>query len=160
MPAHWYYDRAALQRDYGSITELVAPRPEHPDSILWRSTYRARNSRGEILHDQARYWGQRGVHYHQFLRAGENTLNLQLATLALRSIDERGGYDADDYLRRAATATPTSRSATGTSSIDTRRASIRASARRWRSTSAASRVRSRSPWRFPEDARRPWSTCA
>ena len=100
MPAHWYYDRAALRRDYGSITDLIAPRPEHPDSILWRSSYRARNAKGEILHDQARYWGKRGVHYHQFLRAGENTLNLQLATLALRSIDERSGYDADDYLRR------------------------------------------------------------
>ena len=43
------------------------------------------NARGEILHDQARYWGQRGVHYHQFLAAGENTLNYQLAAAAVRT---------------------------------------------------------------------------
>jgi ADP-ribosylglycohydrolase len=100
MPAHWYYDRAALRRDYGTITDLVAPRSQHPDSILWRSSYKARNPRGEILHDQKRYWGMRGVHYHQFLRAGENTLNLQLAALALEVIEDRGDYDADEYRNR------------------------------------------------------------
>ena len=36
MPAHWYYDRAALARDYGRITAFTAPKNPHPDSILWR----------------------------------------------------------------------------------------------------------------------------
>ena len=79
MPVHWYYDRAALARDYGRISSYLAPKNPHPDSILWRSSYTPLNERGDILHDQARYWGQRGVHYHQFLAAGENTLNFQLA---------------------------------------------------------------------------------
>lgn len=100
MPVHWYYDRTALARDYGRVTELVAPRNPHPDSILWRSSYAAPNTRGEILHDQAKFWGRRGVHYHQFLRAGENTLNLQLALELLASLRERGGYDREDYLAR------------------------------------------------------------
>jgi ADP-ribosylglycohydrolase len=100
MPAHWYYDRRALRSDYGTIRDLVEPLPMHPDSILWRSSYRAPNAKGEILHDQARYWGQRGVHYHQFLRAGENTLNLQLAALAVDLIRERGRYDANEYRDR------------------------------------------------------------
>jgi ADP-ribosylglycohydrolase len=100
MPVHWYYDRAAMARDYGRVTDLVAPRNPHADSILWRSSYAAPNAKGEILHDQAKYWGQRGIHYHQFLRAGENTLNMQLALELLCSLRERGGYDRDDYMRR------------------------------------------------------------
>ena len=100
MPAHWYYDRKALHRDYGHIVDYLAPRNPHPDSILWRSCYVAKNERGQILHGQARFWGQRGVHYHQNLAAGENTLNLQLARLLLDSLRENDGYDPDDYLER------------------------------------------------------------
>ena len=100
MPVHWYYDRAALGRDYGVVRGYMAPRNPHPDSILWRSEYTPLNERGDILHDQARDWGRRGIHYHQHLRAGENTLNLQLARVLLESLRARGGYDADDYLER------------------------------------------------------------
>ena len=100
MPVHWYYDRAALCRDYGIVRDYVAPRNPHPDSILWRSTYTPLNQRGDILHEQAQYWGQRGIHYHQFLRAGENTLNLQLGRVLIESLIACGGYDADDYLQR------------------------------------------------------------
>jgi len=100
MPVHWYYDRGALGRDYGRVTELSAPRNPHADSILWRSSYAAPNEKGEILHDQAKYWGRRGVHYHQFLRAGENTLNMQLALELLSSLRQCGGYDRGDYTRR------------------------------------------------------------
>lgn len=100
MPVHWYYNREALRRDYGRVTDYMAPKSPHPDSILWRSSYKAPNTKGEILHDQARYWGQKGVHYHQFLRAGENTLNLQLCSLLVSSLLEKGRYEASDYLER------------------------------------------------------------
>ena len=98
MPVHWYYDRAALARDYGQVVSYVAPKSPHPDSILWRSSYTALNERGDILHDQARYWGQRGVHYHQFLAAGENTLNFQLAARLYARTLRLGRYDADAWL--------------------------------------------------------------
>lgn len=100
MPVHWYHDRAALRRDYGVVRDYLAPRNPHPDSILWRSAYAPLNGRGDILHEQAQYWGQRGVHYHQFLSAGDNTLNLQLARVLVESLQERGGHDPEDYLRR------------------------------------------------------------
>ena len=100
MPVHWYYNRQALFNDYGRVTDFLAPRNPHPDSILWRSTYAAPNARGEILHDQARYWGQRGIHYHQFLMAGENTLNVKICRLLIESINQTGTYDADDFLAR------------------------------------------------------------
>lgn len=100
MPVHWYYDTLALQRDYGTVTDFVAPKNPHPDSILWRSSYRPLNEKGDILHDQSQYWGKRGVHYHQFLEAGENTLNLKLCTLLIESLHANKGYSADDYLKR------------------------------------------------------------
>jgi len=100
MPVHWYYDREALRAEYGEITGYLAPKSPHTGSILWRSEYNAANEKGEILHDQAVYWGRRGIHYHQFLRAGENTLNFQLATELVRLCEKNGGYDADAWLAR------------------------------------------------------------
>jgi ADP-ribosylglycohydrolase len=102
MPVHWYYNRKALYDDYGWVSDYLAPKNPHPDSILFRSSYTAPGPKGEILHDQASYWGREGTryHYHQFLQAGENTLNLKLCSLLIRSLNECGGYDAEDYLRR------------------------------------------------------------
>ncbi len=79
MPVHWYYDTQALQRDYGKITSYLKPRNPHPDSILWRSSFSSPNGVADILHDQRQYWGVKDIHYHQFLHAGENTLNVKLA---------------------------------------------------------------------------------
>jgi ADP-ribosyl-[dinitrogen reductase] hydrolase len=98
MPVHWYYDTAALDRDYGPITGYQKPKNPHAGSILWRSTYTPVNERGDILREQAQYWGQRGVHYHQFLAAGENTLNFQLARELHHWATARGGYEPDAWL--------------------------------------------------------------
>ena len=98
MPVHWYYDTAALDRDYGAITGYQKPRNPHSGSILWRSSYVPVNERGDILREQAIYWGQRGVHYHQFLAAGENTLNFQLARELYRWVVARGGYEPNAWL--------------------------------------------------------------
>ena len=34
MPVHWYYDVAALQRDFGTIRDYRAPKDFHPNSII------------------------------------------------------------------------------------------------------------------------------
>ena len=98
MPVHWYYDREALRREYGDIRGYMAPKHPHTGSILWRSQYQAPNEKGEILHDQAVYWGQRDVHYHQFLQAGQNTVNFQLAQELVTLCQKNGGYDPDLWL--------------------------------------------------------------
>lgn len=98
MPVHWYYNRPALDRDYGSIDRFHAPRNPHPDSILWRSSYQPAAPGYDLLHDQARYWGQRDIHYHQFLKAGENTLNFKLARELYHWTCDRGSYDAEAWL--------------------------------------------------------------
>jgi ADP-ribosylglycohydrolase len=100
MPGHWYYDREALRRDYGILDHYKAPRNPHPGSILWRSEYRPLNERGDILREQAVYWGQHGVHYHQFLEAGENTVNFRLATELYHQVLSHGGYDAERWANR------------------------------------------------------------
>jgi ADP-ribosylglycohydrolase len=102
MPVHWYYNRSALFDDYGWVTDYLAPRNPHPDSILFRSHYTEPGPAGEILHDQAPYWGREGsrYHYHQFLKAGENTLNIKLCSVLIESLNRRGRYDGDDYLQR------------------------------------------------------------
>jgi len=100
MPVHWYYDRAALERDYGVVRNYLAPKNPHPDSILWRSSYQPINDKADILHEQKQYWGKPGVHYHQFLQAGENTLNLKLCSQLIASINANGEYRPEDYLKR------------------------------------------------------------
>ena len=100
MPVHWYYDRDALRRDYGVVDRYLAPKSPHSDSILWRSSYVPLNARGDILREQAQYWGRRGVHYHQFLAAGENTVNFKLAVELFHFIRSRGNYDTEAWLER------------------------------------------------------------
>lgn len=89
MPVHWYYDTDALRRDYGTVRDYLKPHNPHPDSILWRSSYRPASAAADILHGQAQYWGRKGIHYHQFLEAGENTLNVKLAGELLRFLTEK-----------------------------------------------------------------------
>lgn len=100
MPAHWYYDTGALASEFGRIDSYRPPPPHHPGSILWRSTYEPREPEFDILGDQRLYWGKRGVHYHQNLLAGENTLNVKLMDIALSIVDEYGRYDRREYVSR------------------------------------------------------------
>lgn len=100
MPVHWYYDTEALQRDYGEVSDYLQPRNPHPDSILWRSSYTVPSGGKDILHEQAQYWGKKGIHYHQFLKAGENTLNMKLARELLLYLQRNRSYDAECWLER------------------------------------------------------------
>ena len=97
MPVHWYYDREALDRDYPDLDFFTAPRNPHPDSILWRSSYTPESKEADILFDQAQFWGQRGVHYHQNLTAGENTVNYKLARELYADVSENGNYDRERW---------------------------------------------------------------
>ena len=99
MPVHWYYDTRGLDQDYPALEGYAAAKNPHSGSILWRSKYKPRNQRGNILHDQAQYWGQRGIHYHQFLKAGENTINFKLSVELYQLIRENSSYDAEQWLQ-------------------------------------------------------------
>jgi ADP-ribosylglycohydrolase len=98
MPAHWFYNPFELAETFGRIDRFLTPPPKHPGSILWRSRYTPTEPEFDILGEQRQYWGQSGVHYHQFLKAGENTLNLKLLRLVLSQVVEHGSYDPERFL--------------------------------------------------------------
>jgi ADP-ribosyl-[dinitrogen reductase] hydrolase len=100
MPVHWYYDQRALDRDYGELADYAAPRNPHPDSILWRSQWTPPEAKFDILREQAAHWGKRGVHYHQFLAAGENTLNFRLAVELFDFLRRHREHDPERWLDR------------------------------------------------------------
>ena len=100
MPVHWYYDQRALDRDYGTIDGYREPRSPHPDSILWRSQWTPPSAKFDILREQAAHWGTRGVPYHQFLAAGENTLNFRLAVELYEFVRRHGNEDPERWLDR------------------------------------------------------------
>ena len=97
LPVHWYCDRKALDVDYPDLSRYCDPVSHHPDSILWRSKYDPLNEDADILHDQAHFWGQHGVHYHQNLRAGENTVNFQPAQALHEQVSKTGSYDPSKW---------------------------------------------------------------
>lgn len=106
MPAHWYYDVAALRRDYGTIRDYQQPRVEHPNSIMsLASTSGA--GRGDqagslvgsvILHGKKEFWQRHHIHYHHSLRSGDNTLNLLCVRVLMGTMNELRCYDADAFL--------------------------------------------------------------
>lgn len=113
MPVHWYYDQAALDRDYPNLeaaaaetagcSPYFAPRNPHPGSILWRSQWAAPSPQFDILREQAAFWGQHGIHYHQFLVPGENTLNDRLAVELFMLVRRDGSYEPERWLDRYVT---------------------------------------------------------
>lgn len=98
MPVHWYYNREWLRRDYGLVDQFMAPRNPHPEGYMQKLRYEPVNEKADIMMGEARYIGQEGIHYHQHLKAGENTLNYRLAAELYRWVIERGDYDADAWL--------------------------------------------------------------
>jgi len=99
MPAHWFYNTKALRDQFGQINNYVDPPNNHPDSIFWRSEYPLSQPEFDILGDQQVFWGQRNVHYHRQLRAGENTLNAKLLQLVLEQVWENKAYNRDQWIQ-------------------------------------------------------------
>lgn len=106
MPVHWYYNIAALQRDFGVIRDYQPPKTQHPNSIMALSNT-GKAGRGAqdsnvvgdlILLGKKHHWGQANRHYHQGMQAGDNTLNLLCARVLLRSLNATGRHDPADFL--------------------------------------------------------------
>ncbi len=107
MPVHWYYNIATLWQDFGQIRDYQSPKAYHPNSIMALANT-ARAGRGSqegdivgnvILKGKKQHWGQANRHYHQGMKAGDNTLNLLCARVLLRSLNANGHYDPSDFLQ-------------------------------------------------------------
>lgn len=124
MPVHWYYNPQDIKRGYGGwLTGYVPPNKKHPSSILTlsatdgsgRTGWHAKSNQvvGHIiLHDKLKYWtsGDRTIHYHQGMSAGDSTLNSLLALQALQTMNrvdpectlpdrEVRGHVLEDYVK-------------------------------------------------------------
>ncbi|GFS24463.1 poly(ADP-ribose) glycohydrolase ARH3 [Elysia marginata] len=100
MPVHWFYNPSDIKKNYGNwLTGYVAPSNRHPSSILRLSAVdgsgRGSSSSSEavignvILHDKLKYWtgGNSSNHYHQGMKAGDNTLNAVMALKELQTMN-------------------------------------------------------------------------
>ncbi|WAR27302.1 hypothetical protein MAR_013006 [Mya arenaria] len=86
MPVHWYYNPDDIRRGYGGTGWHNKSQPV-VGSV--------------ILHDKLKFWqsGDRSTHYHQGMRAGENTLNSVVALQMLKTlqrVDPKVEKDARD----------------------------------------------------------------
>lgn len=101
-PSHGYSQLKRLHDDYGWITDYVPVHNPHPESTLFRTRYEVINDKNNIVHGRDQQWRVPGTHYHQNLKPGENTLNVQLARMLMEMLVEMNGYDAEAYLKRYA----------------------------------------------------------
>lgn len=113
MPVHWYYRVSDIDEAFPSgIKTFEAPPTFHPSSIMsLHSTSgggrKAAESHNQtsivgdvILKGKAQYWDRPNVHYHQGMRAGDNTLNAHCALTLIEVMNASGGhYNRDGFLR-------------------------------------------------------------
>ena len=115
MPTHWYYGGfPQVQRDYGrqGIIGYTKPVTNLGGSILNKSningggrgaftkTKEGISIIGDVInHGKREYWDpSKQIHYHATLQKGENTLEVQLARVLMKSIVAQGGkFDAQHF---------------------------------------------------------------
>ena len=111
MPVHWYYNPLDIDRAFpGGVQRLEAAPAQHPSSImvLHSTRHGGRGSQGGqreivgdvILKGRRQFWGVPGMHYHQGMQAGENTLNAHCTRVLMRTLTTDGGlYQPEHFLR-------------------------------------------------------------
>jgi ADP-ribosylglycohydrolase len=112
MPVHWYYNPGDIFKQFPDGISQFEDAPKfHPCSIMSAHstqqggrTAAARGRSKEIVGDvilkgKRQYWGIANQHYHQGMKAGENTLNAHCARALLRSVKANDGtYSRDSFL--------------------------------------------------------------
>lgn len=116
-PTHWYYGgKFQVIQEYGKeITDYTKPNYNLPGSILNKSNLNGGgrsgygSSRHEktiigdvINHGKQDLWSpNKSIHYHATLAKGENTLEVQIARVLMKSIVQNGGNFNADHFRDA-----------------------------------------------------------
>ena len=100
-----------VQRDYGVIRGYVAPVSKLPGSIMNLSNTGGAGRGSDsgniigdvIMHGKKEFWSRgsgASYHYHQGMKAGDNTLEALITRLVMGSLTEKGDYDAGDVQQR------------------------------------------------------------
>lgn len=116
-PTHWYYGgQSQIVSDYGSLLSDYTK----PKEILYGSILNKSNTNGGgrgsftkgpggisiigdvINHGKRELWDpKRSIHYHATLQKGENTLEVQLVRVLMKSIVTTGGVFDPDHFRQS-----------------------------------------------------------
>lgn len=113
MPVHWFYRVSDIDSAFPrGVNKFEAPPDHHPSSIMsLHSTSgggrknAGSNSRANVVGDvilkgKVQYWDRPNMHYHQGMRAGDNTLNAHCALALIKVMNASGGhYDRDAFLQ-------------------------------------------------------------
>ena len=118
-PTHWYYGGySQIKADYGpnGITTYTKPKTNLAGSILNKSDPNGGGRRsffgrgnesktiiGDVInHGKLKYWDpKKSIHYHATLEAGENTLEMQLARVLMKSIVATNGKFNEEHFRKS-----------------------------------------------------------
>ena len=111
MPVHWFYNPADILKIFPAGIQQFEDAPSyHPSSIMsLHSTHQggraSASSRRQkeivgdvILKGKRQYWGTENVHYHQGMKAGENTLNAHCARIVLDCA--LNGYEPSTFIQQ------------------------------------------------------------
>lgn len=115
-PTHWYYGgKGQVIGEYGhEISEYTKPNTKLAGSILnksnlngggrssssWNTKQQQKSIIGDVInHGKQDLWSpNKSIHYHATLQKGENTLEVQLARVLMKSMVKQGGrFDADHF---------------------------------------------------------------
>ncbi len=97
MPTHGYSMPKRIRKDYGRIVGYRDPINPHPESTLFRTHYEPTGANSDIMHGRESEWHTPGTHFHQHLKAGDNTLNVLLGRSLLKLTLDKNGFDPDQY---------------------------------------------------------------
>ena len=106
MPAHWYYNPQQLRQGVGIIRGYMDAPRYHAGNTLMQSQWEG-NKHGVrdlvdkvMLFGKTSAWQQPHRHFHDGMKAGENTLNARCALLLLQTlVTDQGQYSKQHYLR-------------------------------------------------------------
>lgn len=101
MPVHGYPSKDMVEKDYGYLTEMQAPKEPYSTFVL--AGYNAGELKPEFdyMGDKRREdWKHTTTHPHKHLQAGDNTLSMYLALHMAASIAQEGEFKIDSWLTR------------------------------------------------------------
>lgn len=101
MPVHGYATRDSIEKDYGYISDMQAPKEPYRDFVLAGFPTSEMPKEFDYIGDERRQdWTRITTHPHKHLKAGENTLPMLLALHQAISISESDGFNLDAWMTR------------------------------------------------------------
>lgn len=96
MPVHLFNNSVDITKQFGTIRDFQPAPAFHPTSTMKL----VGSVVGDvILKGKKQYWGRPNMHYHNGMRAGENTLNALLTRLVVRNLARNRLYSPQAFIK-------------------------------------------------------------